>query len=206
MSDDPYGDRTGEPGERWGEAPPPDGPPPDAPPPVPPRGELGGTSAWGNEAMPVGAQPATVGKRVGAYIIDSILLALAFAIVGLVVGLGAGLVPTTPEAVTAGQTYTWSIISTALTLAYFVLLEAASGQTLAKRMLRIKVIMADGSPVTLEAAFKRRVLFVIGNLIPVIGGLISFAVPLAALVTAIQDEPANMGFHDRWAGTRVIEA
>jgi hypothetical protein len=60
--------------------------------------------------------------------------------------------------------------------------------------------------VTLDASFKRRVLFVIGSVIPLIGALISFGVPLAALITAIQDEPDSQGFHDRWATTRVIDA
>jgi len=165
------------------------------------------SSGWDVDPAPAaGTRPANVGKRVGAYIIDMLLLTIAFVIVGVIVGLGSGPVPATPEAVSAGQSYMYSVITAGLTLAYFMLLEASSGQTLGKRMLRIKALMADGSPVTLEAAFKRRVLFVIGSVIPLIGGLISFAVPLAALITAIQDDPNNQGFHDRWATTRVVEA
>jgi uncharacterized RDD family membrane protein YckC len=162
---------------------------------------------WGSDPLPAaGTRPAAVGKRVGAYIIDMIMLALVFVIAAITFGLGSGAVPATPEAISAGQVFMYNLTTSALTLAYFMLLEASSGQTLAKRMLRIKVIMADGSPTTLEAAFKRRVLFVIGSLIPLIGPFISFGVPLAALITAIQDEPDNQGFHDRWAGTRVVDA
>lgn len=201
MTNDPSADRPGDPSRSWD-----DRPPPGTPPPGHPEADPTASYGWGTDPVPAGGtRPANVGKRVGAYIIDMILLTVVFVIVGVIVGLGSGAVPATPEAVSPGQSYMYSVITAALTLAYFVMLEASSGQTLAKRMLRIKVVMADGSPVTLEAAFKRRVLFVIGSVIPLIGALISFGVPLAALITAIQDEPDNQGFHDRWATTRVID-
>lgn len=202
MSDDPSADRPGNSPDSWD-----DRPPPGAPPPGHPEADPRASYGWGDAAAPAtGTQPAHVGKRVGAYIIDTILLTVVFVFVGVLVGLGSGAVPATPEAISPGQSYMYSVITAAVTLGYFALLEAGSGQTLAKRMLRIKVTMADGSPVTLEAAFKRRVLFVIGSVIPLIGALISFAVPLAALITAIQDDPYNRGFHDRWADTRVVDA
>lgn len=202
MSDDHSADRPGDPSSSWD-----DHPPPGAPPPGHPEADPHASYGWGDDAVPTaGMQPANVGKRVGSYIIDIIGLTVVFVLVGVAVGLGSGPVPATPEAVSAGQSYVYSVITAAVTLAYFALLEAGSGQTLAKRMLRIRVTMADGSPVTLEAAFKRRVLFVIGSVIPLIGGLISFGVPLAALITAIQDDPDHQGFHDRWARTRVVDA
>jgi uncharacterized RDD family membrane protein YckC len=202
MSNDPHADRPGDQPGGWEDRPPPGGPPPGHPEATP-----GASYGWGADPVPdAGTQPANVGKRVGAYIIDTILLTVVFVTVGVIIGLGSGPVPATPEAVSAGQSYLYSVITAGLTLAYFVMLEASSGQTLAKRMLGIKVTMADGGPMTLEAAFKRRVLFVIGSVIPLIGGLISFAVPLAALITAIQDDPDNQGFHDRWAATRVVDA
>jgi len=202
MTNDPSADRPGDPSGSWD-----DRLPPGVPPPGHPEADPTASYAWGDDPVPTaGTRPANVGKRVGAYIIDIVLLTIVFVIVGVIVGLGSGPVPSTPEAVSAGQSYMYSVITAALTLAYFALLEAGSGQTLAKRMLGIKVVMADGSPVTLEASFKRRVLFVIGSVIPLIGALISFGVPLAALITAIQDEPDNQGFHDRWATTRVIDA
>ncbi|HSJ46195.1 MAG TPA: RDD family protein [Euzebyales bacterium] len=202
MSNDPSADRPGDHASRWD-----DRPPPGTPPPGHPEANPDASYGWGTDPVPAaGTRPADVGKRVGAYIIDMLLLTVVFVFVGVIVGLGSGPVPATPEAVSAGQSYLYSVITAGLMLAYFVMLEASSGQTLAKRMLGIKVTMADGGPVTLEAAFKRRVLFVIGSVIPLIGGLISFAVPLAALITTIQDDPDNRGFHDRWAATRVVDA
>lgn len=193
MSNDPHGDR---PGDR-------------ELPPSPPAGQSWDRSshAWGHDVGPSLVRPAGVGKRVGAYIIDTVIVALTISVLALV-GLDGGLVPATPEGTDASSTYVSGIAFAALTLAYFVLMEAATGQTLGKRLLRIRATMADGSDMTLEAAFKRRVLFFIGAIVPVAGiaNLIGFAVPLAALVTAIQDHTMHQGFHDRWATTRVVDA
>lgn len=179
---------------RWGDDP--------APPPPP------GAYGWGDDARAHGVtRPAGVGRRVGAYILDMVLITIALGFVFAVVLSGSGALPTSPEGLNQGSAYTTGLISAVLTLAYFMLLEAGSGQTLGKRVLRIKVVSADGStPPSFADAFRRRVLFVVGSVIPVVGSLIGFVVPLAALITAIQDEPDNQGFHDKWAGTRVIEA
>lgn len=179
---------------RWG----------DVPTPPPPTGDPG----WGAGAHAHGVtRAASVGKRVGAYVIDMVLITIVLGVVFAVVLSGSGALPTSPEGINQGNAYVTGLGSAVLTLAYFMVLEAGSGQTLGKKALRIKVVSADGAtPPSFADAFKRRVLFVIGNVIPVVGGLIGFVVPLAALITAIQDEPDNQGFHDRWAGTRVVDA
>lgn len=165
------------------------------------------TRNWGDDLIPTPAgQPASVGKRVGAYVIDLIGIAIIVALLFSIISLSTGVVdPANVQDGTVARTYGSTLVMSALMLAYFVLFEASSGQTIAKRLLRIKVVSADGSPLTLSAAFKRRVLFFVGPLIPIIGSMINFLVPLAALITAIQDEPAHRGFHDKWADTRVIE-
>ncbi len=138
----------------------------------------------------------------GAYILD--LLAVNVALV--VIGVRSGLVSSTAEVMSQDQAYIAGVVSSVVALLYFALLEAAFGQTVAKRMLGIRVIMVDGTRATLRATSTRRVLFFAGMLVPLVGVLFNFAVPLAALITAIQDEPVGRGFHDRWAGTTVIEA
>jgi uncharacterized RDD family membrane protein YckC len=167
-----------------------------------------GSRGWGDDLGAHGAtRPAAVGKRVGAYIIDMVLITIALAIVFAIMLSGSGALPASPEGIDQGNALATGLGTSVLTLAYFMLLEAGSGQTLGKRALGIKVVSADGiSLPSLTATFKRRVLFVIGNVIPIVGSLITFVVPLAALITAIQDDPDNQGFHDRWAGTRVIDA
>lgn len=209
--DDPTAGWGREDAPRWND----DAPPPERPDgsgwggqvPQPPSSP--GGRGWGDDLRPPGMiRPAGVGKRVGAYVIDIVLITVALGIVFAFVLSGSGTLPTSPDGIDQTNAYATSVGTAVLTLAYFMLLEAGSGQTLGKRALRIKVVSAaDGStPPSFADAFKRRVLFVIGNVIPVIGSLIGFVVPLAALITAIQDEPANQGFHDRWAGTRVIDA
>lgn len=176
----------------------------DAAPPPPGPGSRG----WGDDVAAHGViRPAAVGKRVGAYIIDMVLITIVLAIVFAITLSGSGTLPASPEGIDQGNAYATGVGTAVLTLAYFMLLEAGSGQTLGKRALGIKVVAADGvSLPSLSATFTRRVLFVIGNVIPIVGSLIGFVVPLAALITAIQDEPDNRGFHDRWAHTRVIDA
>lgn len=193
MSNDPHADR---PGDR-------DGHPPAQPGP----GWTSSSHGWHRDETEVGpVRPAGMGKRVGAYIIDTVIVALVLSVLAFV-GLDGGLVPATPEGTDASSTYVSGMLFAALTLAYFVLMEAATGQTFGKRLLRIRATKADGSDMTLEGAFKRRVLFFIGSVVPVAGiaNLIGFAVPLAALVTAIQDHGLHQGFHDRWASTRVVD-
>lgn len=193
MSNDPHADRPGD--RDW------------QPPPPPGHGWDPSSLPWGrDDAARDVVRPAGVGKRVGAYIIDTMIVALTISVLALA-GLDGGLVPATPEGTDAGSTYISGMVFAALTLAYFVIMEAATGQTLGKRLLRIRATMADGSDMTLEAAFKRRVLFFIGAVVPVAGiaNLIGFAVPLTALVTAIQDQTMHQGFHDRWAATRVVD-
>ncbi|MBW3606659.1 MAG: RDD family protein [Actinobacteria bacterium] len=153
------------------------------------------------DGWPEWGQPASIGKRAGAYIIDY----LAVNIVLAVVGVRAGLVPLNAESMTQDQAYLAGVIASGAALVYFVACEAAFGQTLAKRLLGICVVMADGTRVTLLAALTRRVPFFAGMVVPLVGALFNFAVPLTALITAIQDEPTGRGFHDRWAGTRVVE-
>jgi uncharacterized RDD family membrane protein YckC len=162
---------------------------------------------WGYEQAPGPAvRPASVGKRVGAFIIDGVILGIVnFVLLG-VTGMNRRIL----EATLAGDSpmgllLLSGILSTALFLVYFVLQEGSSGQTLAKRMLGIKVVAADGSPADMAGAFKRRLPFLV-NLVPRFGLLLLIATELGILITAIQDEVEHRGFHDKWGGTKVIEA
>lgn len=157
---------------------------------------------WGEDAVPA-ETAASVGKRVGAYLLDVIGVTIIVYIVLLLTGLAQSMMDPTAT----GQAYVSNLLAAVLTLAYFVLLEAGSGQTLAKRLLGIKAVMADGSPLTTEAALKRRFWFMLGAVIPTaLGSLIGIVIVLVILITAIQDQPLHQGFHDRFASTKVIEA
>ena len=200
MSNDPYGDGPSDRGPGgWGQDPAPGGwgqdPGPNAgQDPVPPPG-------WGQEPMPSGGRPASVAKRFGAFLLDSIGLSIVITIVLLFTGLGGNMLATD-----GGSAYLQGVIRAIVLLAYVALMEAGSGQTIAKRLLNIKVVSEDGSQLTMEKALLRRVPFVIGSFLPTfIGGLVSFGLLLAILITAIQDQMAHQGIHDKWAKTRVID-
>ena len=168
---------------------------------------------WGAD-QPVGMQPAGVGSRIGAYIIDAILVGIVNAIIGFLIGLPftdpgeATSIPFMGTGPGFGVTFLIGVIGAAITLAYFGLLEANDGQTLGKKLLSIRAVKADGSGLELADAVKRRVPFVIGSLIPIpfIGGFIGFAILIAILVTVATDQPWNRGLHDKWADTMVIRA
>jgi uncharacterized RDD family membrane protein YckC len=168
-----------------------------------PGADPGATPGWGQDPTP-GAivRPASVGKRVGAYIIDVIGLAIVVGVVLAVTGIGGGLL----GMAASGQGYIGNVIAALVSLAYFGLMEAGSGQTLAKKMLKIRAVAADGSPLSLQAALVRRLPFVVGSLLPTqLGSLIGFVLVLAILITAIQDEPEHRGIHDKWAGSKVVD-
>ena len=172
-----------------------------------------GATGWGAD-QPVGMQPAGVGSRIGAYIIDAILVGIVNAIIGFLIGLPF-VEPGDPTSIPFmgtgpgfGVTFLIGVIGAAITLAYFGLLEANDGQTLGKKLLSIRAVKADGSGLELADAVKRRVPFVIGSLIPIpfLGGFIGFAILIAILVTVATDQPWNRGLHDKWADTMVIRA
>jgi uncharacterized RDD family membrane protein YckC len=196
MSNDPYGERPSDPAPGgWG-----DDPGRDAEYGTGPDAGYGPAPGWGQDPIPSGGRPASVGKRFGAFILDAMGLGIVLGIVLVLTPLGGNIFAAD------GGGYVQGLIFAIATVAYFALMEAASGQTVAKRLLGIKVVSEDGSPVSIQQAVIRRVPFVVGNVLPTfIGGLVSFGLTLAILITAIQDQVAHQGLHDKWGKTRVIE-
>jgi uncharacterized RDD family membrane protein YckC len=89
------------------------------------------------------ADPAeVVGRRIGAALIDILLMALLFVLVGLALGEG--------ESSDGGGSITLEggslLVYLALMLLYYFATEATSGQTVGKRLLGIRVVRADGAP------------------------------------------------------------
>lgn len=211
MSDE-HDDRTGQP-------PPPPPPPPGSsgPPPAwqqpsgaPQSGGWQQPDGWGAEQQR-GPQPAGVGIRIGAYIIDAVIIGIVNVVVGIFVAIPFAVGdsgPGVPFLNTGGIGFSLvtSLIGAAVTLAYFGLLESRDGQTLGKRVLSIRAVRADLGPLDLTEAVKRRVPFIIGSIIPipVIGPLVSLGLAIAIVVTTATDEPWHRGLHDKWADTMVV--
>lgn len=127
-------------------------------------------------------------KRLGAWIIDQILLGLGTVI--LLYLTGGEFYPSAEISLTAAQNLTEIFIL--VNLAYFAISEGLTNQTIGKRILGISVYEEEGTGVSFTSAIFRR----IGLLIPVFGLIDGGAI----LITS-----KNQRIFDLIAGTVVIE-
>jgi uncharacterized RDD family membrane protein YckC len=143
----------------------------------------------------VPASTAGLGVRIGARLLDALLVGLPAAIVLGLLGFGAGMGM-------GGDTWLGSAIISFLWFGYFVWFESNSGATVGKKLLNLRVVVADGSNPSLEAAAKRNVWMLFG-LIPLVGGLLSLIAVIVIIITISTNE-ASRGKHDEFAGTAVM--
>lgn len=122
--------------------------------------------------------------RVGAYLVDAILLG----IVGSVLGSNAQYGPNGYDQLSRSRD-----LSGVLNLVYFVAFWTYNGgQTVGNRLLGLRVVKIDGTPVTLGTALVRW-----------IGLVISFVVVLLGVIW-VGFDPKKQGWHDKMAGTVVV--
>ena len=178
-------------------------------PPHDPLGEPAPPAAPPSEpAGPQAGVAADLGTRFLARLIDHILLGIViFAlIVPLVIGamfadVGFGSMFT--GGFDGGSLFA-GIVGAAITIGYFALMEARTGQTVGKMLLGLRTVGPDGGNPTTEAAFKRNAWYALG-IIPWIGGLAELALAIYIAVT-ISNSVTNTGWHDEFAGgTKVIK-
>jgi len=175
--------------------------PGDVPPPAPDRGV---------------ARPADLGPRFVARLIDFVLLGVANSV--LVGALVAGVLLGTDTAVVEGwglgSGMSWAanavttVASTLLVLAYFVLMEHHTGQTVGKMLLKLETRGPTGGRPTLEEALRRNAWTAIGILgvVPFLGwlsGLLSLAAVITIMVT-ISRSTDRHGWHDDFAGGTTV--
>lgn len=142
---------------------------------------------------PVSPTLAGLGARVGARLIDWVLLILA----GLVLTLVFGEVRWGEPFVVPGWLRVANLL---LSVVYEVLLVALTGQTIGKRVVGIRVVDATtGALPDLGQAARRALPNVLG-LIPYLGSL----APLLYLRALYH--PRRQGFHDAFASTIVVRA
>ena len=127
----------------------------------------------------------TLGARIVAYIIDSFIAGIIFAVVG---GLGVAV----GEGVSGGLGALFILLGTVAAFGYKVYFEANGGQPFGKQMMGIKVIKADGSPCTWGASLIRNVL---------LGFEGTF---IALIVILVTDKSQRVG--DLAGGTVVVKA
>jgi uncharacterized RDD family membrane protein YckC len=159
---------------------------------------------------------AGTGARLVAYVVDLVIVGIATSIVAGAVGAGAATSTAATGATfdpsTAVVTPLFSIISVAITAAYFILSWSGGRRaTLGQRMFAIQVGNAfDGLPLTTEQAVRRWLGLgaFLGALavVPVLGGISSLAQFLwvvALLITTVSS-PTKQGLHDRFANSAVV--
>lgn len=145
---------------------------------------------------PAGAPTSTasLGARFGARLLDTLIVGIPAAVVLGLAGVGIG-------GFDAGG-WLGNAIFSVLWFGYFVHLESTTGATLGKRLLKLRVVAADGSAPSTEAAAKRNVWMLFG-LVPFIGGIAQFVAVIVIAVT-ISSNAYNRGKHDEFAGTGVL--
>lgn len=120
--------------------------------------------------------------RVGAYILDAIILG----IVGFVIGLLLGILHLAGLA---------NIVSIILGIGYFgYFWTQRNGQSIGMSALNIRVVREDGQPITWGTAIIRYIVLFIG-----------FVVIFLGVLWVIWD-PKKQGWHDKAAGTVVVRA
>jgi uncharacterized RDD family membrane protein YckC len=142
------------------------------------------------------AQPADLGIRIGARVIDSV-------IVGIPGGILYTIINFTMHSLIASLlgSFLFGIIG----VAYYVLMEATQGATVGKKILGLRVLGPNGAPrPDFQQAFMRNLFLVVG-LIYCIGQLAEIGMIIGMMVT-IEQSPIKQGFHDRLAGgTQVVK-
>lgn len=173
---------------------------PGAYPPPPPVGQ----SAYDQGIYSTAGQPAGAGIRLGARIIDGLIVGIPVAIVEGIIGVAAGNI----------AYYVASVILSFAAIAYFTYFESRKGATLGKQLLKLRTVGPDGNLPAQDIAFKRNIwllLSVLSSLLgfifflPFLVGLATLALLIAIGVT-INNDPNKQGLHDKFAGgTRVVK-
>ena len=188
-------------------------PPPDdsgwsSEPPPPPGGDAyanpQAVTGWANLGSGGTVELASAGARLGARVLDSIIMIVGYVIL-LVIGIGAA-VGASWGSEEASALSVGAIVATVLLIAivgilYEVTMIALKGQTLGKMATSIKVVRADNGQVPgWGKSIGRWIIPVALAFIPVVGWILSLLVYLSLLWDKIRQ-----GWHDKAAGTLVVK-
>jgi len=149
-------------------------------------------------ADPLAGMPplASRGKRLVARIIDALLIGIP---IGLIMGLSFG----GWNSVDDGRTYAQEAVYTVVYLLYEGLMLTRSGQTVGKKLMRIRVAMlANGAVPHGSPGWVRVVVYHLPPLIPCLGSLFW----LVNVLFCTWDKPFRQCLHDKAAKTVVVEA
>lgn len=193
-------------------------PPPDdsdwssQPPPQPPPAPGGqaylnpqAMTGWANLGTGGTVELASPGARLGARILDVVIVGLALIIpaaLGVGTALGGGSNSDDASAFAVGALVVSVLLAAAIGLLYEVTMIATRGQTLGKMATSIKVVRADNGLVPgWGKSIGRWILPALLPIIPLVGWILSLLVYISLLW-----DRARQGWHDKAAGTLVVKA
>lgn len=159
-------------------------------PSAPPQGGFSGHAGYAPVATPATLPKAGFWIRVGASLIDGLILGAVQFAIGLVLGFAGEAAGGESLALFA---ITW-LCSVAISITYYVFFTGYNGQTPGKMALRLQVIRSDGTPMSYGRAFLREIpcKFISGILLGIGYLMVAF-------------DQQKQGLHDRMAGTYVIK-
>lgn len=132
-----------------------------------------------------------VGPRAIAVIIDTVIFTIAACCVFLVITLASG----GEYEETGGAAILLQLLIGIAYYVYFIVMEGTSGTTLGKRILKLRVVKVDGSPLTMGDAAIR-------NVLRIIDGIFGYLVGAILIWTS----PDKQRLGDRVAKTIVVTA
>jgi uncharacterized RDD family membrane protein YckC len=136
------------------------------------------------------------GKRLLARIADALIVGIpVYAITGLAWG--------GYDWANTGETYGQSVIYAVVYLGYQVALLTRDGQSLGKKLMKLRVgMLADGSTPTPQAALKREATYALVPLLPCCGSIFW----LVNVTWCLWDKPFQQCLHDKAGQTVVVAA
>lgn len=186
-------------------------PPPDdsgwsSEPPPPPSGQAApgpqAMTGWATLGTGEGVELASAGGRLGARIIDVVVMAVAILIL-IAIGVAAalGVDAGDDSAASTGVFVGFALLAVVVGILYEVSLIAIRGQTLGKMAVRIKVVRADnGLTPGWGKSIGRWIIPAVLGFIPLVGWLLSLLVYISLLWDKVRQ-----GWHDKAAGTLVVK-
>lgn len=133
------------------------------------------------QAATTSANYADLSQRIIAAIIDSIIVGIAVGILSSIfVFSGLGMLGFSGMGHMFASPWMWApwiwLVGLLIPIGYYTYLEGTSGQTIGKKIIKIKVIKANGSPCDLASAFLRSILRVVDSLVIGLVGIIVISV------------------------------
>lgn len=164
-------------------------------------GPTGPANDYTSSPMTGSAYPGP-GVRLGALLIDFVAVWIVTLIISVIfVDFGSG-------TISIGAQIVLQLVSLVIWLAYRVGMEVATGASLGKMALGLKVVDASGAPLSAQDSLMRNLWYVVSavlGMIPFIGWLLNIAVYIAVGVT-ISNNQFNQSFSDKWGKAYVVRS